>query len=143
MYEKWLALVSCAIDGLEKVDFSHKHNKGVRLPGGAKAAEGLLTTMNSDNENTTNVVVGPSTNLADFRGPLEQKRDIIRALGKPQTMIFKLDTDGLLSGLKKVHPQARGVEDAAHVMRRPLSIALLENRRNSMIALHAAVRDHQ
>ena len=88
--------------------------------------------MNSDNGNT-NVVAGPSTNLADFRGPLEQKRDIMRTLGKPQTMIFKLDTDGLLSGLKKVHPQARGVEDAAHVMRRPLSIALLENRRNSMI----------
>ena len=36
--------------------------------------------MNSDNENT-NVVAGPSTNLVDFRGPLEQKRDIIRALG--------------------------------------------------------------
>ena len=27
LYEKWLALVSCANDGLEKVDFSHKHNK--------------------------------------------------------------------------------------------------------------------
>jgi hypothetical protein len=27
LYEKRLALVSCANDGLEKVDFSHKHNK--------------------------------------------------------------------------------------------------------------------